>query len=288
MRIADQPNALKKTELTSDQASTSTQGLDNRGSTAPTTLSTDAAAVYVGTAKATIPNKMPRANEPVAPASDARELKAVPPRADDHPGFLARVWGHTKDFFAGLIGYVELLGVRFPVADYKAEVYEFDKQGNPVKDADGNPVWSKISRGSRRTEAELEALAKGPPAYKGIVSLCRETKPSVDLPATGPKMVTEHLDVLDNSHPTWEQARTAVQFMSDPAHQPVFVHCEAGVGRTGQIIGAYRIAADGWTAQQAIDEASRYGTGLLPNQQQFLRDFEKKFRANPFPLGHQT
>ena len=40
---------------------------------------------------------------------------------------------------------------------------------------------------------------------------------------------------------------------------PVFVHCQHGADRTGTIIACYRIQHDGWTADQALAEAKRYG-----------------------------
>jgi protein tyrosine/serine phosphatase len=54
--------------------------------------------------------------------------------------------------------------------------------------------------------------------------------------------------------------------MADPANQPVFVHCEHGIDRTGLIIALYRVFDEGWTPQAAHDEMMAMGHGNLGNQ----------------------
>lgn len=70
----------------------------------------------------------------------------------------------------------------------------------------------------------------------------------------------------DGSAPTPEQIRQFLQIVNDPARQPVMVHCEVGVARTGVMVAAYRMIVDGWTYEQALDEA----------------------RLHRFPLNHTT
>ncbi|MDX2016843.1 MAG: tyrosine-protein phosphatase [Planctomycetota bacterium] len=47
----------------------------------------------------------------------------------------------------------------------------------------------------------------------------------------------------------------ALRIMTDPARQPVLVHCAAGAQRTGCASGLYRIVVEGWTPERAFDEA---------------------------------
>ena len=59
---------------------------------------------------------------------------------------------------------------------------------------------------------------------------------------------------------TDEQLQPIMAAILDPANQPVLIHCEHGRSRTGVIIAAYRILAQGWTYEQALGEAARFIT----------------------------
>lgn len=41
--------------------------------------------------------------------------------------------------------------------------------------------------------------------------------------------------------------------------EPVFIHCHRGSDRTGAVIACYRIAHDGWSSKQALNEAKSFG-----------------------------
>ncbi|MBL8752635.1 MAG: tyrosine-protein phosphatase [Planctomycetes bacterium] len=45
------------------------------------------------------------------------------------------------------------------------------------------------------------------------------------------------------------------------APKPVVVHCQHGADRTGALCAAWRVAVDGWTPQQALDEMCGGGFG---------------------------
>ena len=74
--------------------------------------------------------------------------------------------------------------------------------------------------------------------------------------------------------PTDEQIERVLAVINLPENQPVFVHCRRGADRTGTVSAVYRIEHDGWTSEQAIDEADSYG--MRPWQlgmKQFIRDY---------------
>ncbi|MCA9288662.1 MAG: tyrosine-protein phosphatase [Phycisphaerales bacterium] len=51
----------------------------------------------------------------------------------------------------------------------------------------------------------------------------------------------------------------ALRLMTDPANQPVLVHCGAGTERTGMLVYLYRRIVEGATPEDAMREARRIG-----------------------------
>lgn len=49
---------------------------------------------------------------------------------------------------------------------------------------------------------------------------------------------------------------------ADPDNQPVFVHCQHGADRTGVMCAAWRMAAEGWSAEAALKEMTEGGFGF--------------------------
>jgi tyrosine-protein phosphatase SIW14 len=60
---------------------------------------------------------------------------------------------------------------------------------------------------------------------------------------------------------TEEDLRRVLASIRD-APKPVLVHCWRGSDRTGAVVAAYRIAFQGWTREQAIDELVNGGYGF--------------------------
>jgi protein tyrosine/serine phosphatase len=64
----------------------------------------------------------------------------------------------------------------------------------------------------------------------------------------------------------WNPKETDVvrflRIVTDKTRQPIFVHCEHGADRTGTMCAIYRVAIDGWSKQQAIDEMTQGGFGF--------------------------
>jgi tyrosine-protein phosphatase SIW14 len=53
--------------------------------------------------------------------------------------------------------------------------------------------------------------------------------------------------------------RKALSVMTDPANQPVFVHCSVGRDRTGVVVAVYRMEVDGWSKAKAVAEMEALG-----------------------------
>lgn len=54
--------------------------------------------------------------------------------------------------------------------------------------------------------------------------------------------------------PEPEQVEAFLKIATDPAKQPVFVHCQHGADRTGTMVAVYRIVVEGWAVEKAVDE----------------------------------
>jgi protein tyrosine phosphatase (PTP) superfamily phosphohydrolase (DUF442 family) len=169
----------------------------------------------------------------------------------------------VEDGAAEAVGVAELAGLRYPVKAYEAQV------------SDG------LYRGSRVDFAAMQALkAQG---IRGIVNLCLENND--DAPnAAKLGLNALHIPILDNSAPTEAQMNQFIAFATSSANQPVYVHCEAGKGRTGTAVACYRIAVMHWTADQAIAEAKQFGLALH-NQIAFIQKFAKDIGSGATAAG---
>ena len=80
---------------------------------------------------------------------------------------------------------------------------------------------------------------------------------------------------------TWHaESEDAIRFLrivSDPANQPVLVHCQHGADRTGSVCAVYRMAVQGWTEGQAVREMTDGGYGfhgIWVNLKPWLRNLD--------------
>lgn len=73
--------------------------------------------------------------------------------------------------------------------------------------------------------------------------------------------------------PTTEQIARFLALVSDPANQPVYVHCAGGRHRTGVMTAIHRMTVERWTADQAFKEMKQYRFGadfLHPEFKRFV------------------
>jgi protein tyrosine/serine phosphatase len=70
----------------------------------------------------------------------------------------------------------------------------------------------------------------------------------------------------------------------------VFVHCRLGDDRAGMTIAAYRMAEQGWTAEEAMKEMQAYGFSLshhllCPTLSSYEESFPRRFSTEPAFVG---
>ncbi len=63
--------------------------------------------------------------------------------------------------------------------------------------------------------------------------------------------------------PSLKQIEYFLSIVDDEAKRPVYIHCKHGADRTGVILAAYRIAREGWSAEEAYLEMKRCGFHLI-------------------------
>jgi protein tyrosine/serine phosphatase len=78
--------------------------------------------------------------------------------------------------------------------------------------------------------------------------------------------------------PSAAQLSEFLSIATNPAHQPVYVHCVGGRHRTGVMTAVYRMTQDGWTATQAFNEMKQYNFGADFLHREF-KDFVLGFKA---------
>lgn len=139
-------------------------------------------------------------------------------------------------------------------------------------------VNASLYRSAQPTHDAFAALDEGAPLVPGdtairtILSL-RASRTDDSLAATPSTVHLEHVPVY-SWHVEDEDVLRFLRIVTDPAKQPVLVHCRRGADRTGLMVAIYRVVVEGWTRADAIDEMTHGGYGFRPVWQKMIRYIE--------------
>jgi len=133
-------------------------------------------------------------------------------------------------------------------------------------------VSDKLYRGAQPTAEGMRQLKEL--GIKTVVNLRFMHSDRDELGETG--LAYKHIRMT-----TWDsQTEDAARFLriiTDSNCTPVFVHCQYGSDRTGTMCAIYRIAVQGWSKNQAIEEMTNGGFGfhrIWKNLVNYVRDLD--------------
>ena len=78
-----------------------------------------------------------------------------------------------------------------------------------------------------------------------------------------------------------------LKLLRDNPAKKVFVHCRLGDDRTGMMVASYRMAMQGWTADEAMLEMEQFGYSsvhrfaLCPRLAWYEKEFPEHMKKNP-------
>jgi tyrosine-protein phosphatase SIW14 len=90
-------------------------------------------------------------------------------------------------------------------------------------------------------------------------------------------------------HCPWPHDKVFAQFLQvlhENKGKKIFVHCRLGDDRTGMMVAAYRMAEEGWTADEAMREMKSFGFSrshhfLCPGLARYEKEFPKRLKEDP-------
>jgi protein tyrosine/serine phosphatase len=143
-------------------------------------------------------------------------------------------------------------------ADFQAE--RLAKWAQPIK-MKGVPNLHRVSedlyRSAQPTDEGMRNLKKM--GVKTVVSLRSFHSDLNEIGNTG--LAYEHI-YMKAWHPEEKEIVRFLQFVANNKRTPVLVHCQHGADRTGTMCAIYRIAIQGWTKEEALNEMTEGGFGF--------------------------
>ena len=116
-----------------------------------------------------------------------------------------------------------------------------------------NENFYRGAQPQQRDIGDLAALG-----IKSVIDLQQEGESQEQAWVEGAGMKFFRVGLSDQSSPAPDKAEQFLKIVSDPANQPVFIHCHGGRHRAGAMTAIYRMTQDGWDADRAYAEMKTY------------------------------
>jgi len=133
-------------------------------------------------------------------------------------------------------------------------------------------VSENLYRGAQPTAEGMKQLEKL--GIKTVVNL-RSSRSDHDEIA-GTALSYEQIS-MTMSNPDSENVARFLKIVTDSSRTPVFVHCRHGADRTGTMCAIYRIATEGWSKEEVIEEMTKGGFGyhsIWKNLVDYIRELD--------------
>jgi len=134
----------------------------------------------------------------------------------------------------------------------------------------GLPNLHKVSeglyRGAQPTPAGIKELKR-----LGVRTIINLREPEADRAGLKGTDLGYECIPMTAFRPKDDDVVRFLRVVLDADRGPIFMHCKRGADRTGMMCAIYRIAVQGWTKEQALDEMTRGGFGFCQGYQNIVR-----------------
>lgn len=143
-------------------------------------------------------------------------------------------------------------------------------------------VADGIYRGAQPTKEGFAALKKM--GIRTIINLRDWHSDADELKGLGLKYISIPCVASDIRE---SKIAAFIKAATNPANQPVFIHCQHGSDRTGLMLAVYRVCYQDWPREDAIKEMDIFGRHkVYPDIPKYIREFnsqETKSKAMSAP-----
>jgi protein tyrosine/serine phosphatase len=133
-----------------------------------------------------------------------------------------------------------------------------------------------LYRGGQPAESDYKLLAAM--GIHTIIDLRNDEESFAKSAAEAAGMKYFNISMNGVSAPSDEDVAKFLSIVNDPASGKIYMHCKAGIHRTGAMGAVYRIAKDGWDYDKTYTEMKNYefSAGLFHGA---LKSFVQKYAA---------